>query len=63
MYRGLSKVPEVTLAFWIIKIGETTLGEKGGDALSMTMNLGEQDINTAGSRFIYGRERRATEGR
>jgi uncharacterized membrane-anchored protein len=37
---GLSKVPEVTLAFWIIKIGATTLGETGGDALSMTMNLG-----------------------
>jgi uncharacterized membrane-anchored protein len=36
----LSKVPEVTLAFWIIKIGATTLGETGGDALSMTMNLG-----------------------
>jgi uncharacterized membrane-anchored protein len=38
--RGLSKVPEVTLAFWIIKIGATTLGETGGDALSMSMNLG-----------------------
>ncbi|MGB8275696.1 MAG: hypothetical protein WCF16_10565, partial [Alphaproteobacteria bacterium] len=37
---GLSKVPEVALAFWIIKIGATTLGETGGDALSMTMNLG-----------------------
>ncbi|MCL2385349.1 MAG: hypothetical protein FWC84_05925 [Alphaproteobacteria bacterium] len=35
-----SKVPEVTLAFWIIKIAATTLGETGGDALSMTMNLG-----------------------
>jgi uncharacterized membrane-anchored protein len=37
---GLSKVSEVTLAFWMIKIGATTLGETGGDALSMTMNLG-----------------------
>src|SRR5579863_6047024 len=37
---GLSKVPEVTLAFWIIKIFATTLGETGGDALSMTVNLG-----------------------
>lgn len=37
---ALSKVPEVTLAFWIIKIAATTLGETGGDALSMTMNLG-----------------------
>lgn len=35
-----SKVPEVTLAFWIIKIAATTLGETGGDALSMTMRLG-----------------------
>lgn len=36
----LSKVPEVTLVFWIIKIAATTLGETGGDALSMSMNLG-----------------------
>src|SRR3981189_3661214 len=36
----LSKVPEVTLAFWIIKIAATTLGETGGDAGSMSMNLG-----------------------
>jgi uncharacterized membrane-anchored protein len=36
----LSKVPEVTLIFWIIKIFATTLGETGGDALSMSMNLG-----------------------
>ena len=35
-----SKVPQVTLAFWIIKIAATTLGETGGDALSMTLNLG-----------------------
>lgn len=37
---ALSKVPEVTLLFWIIKIAATTLGETGGDALSMSMNLG-----------------------
>ena len=36
----LSKVPEVTLVFWIIKILATTLGETGGDAVSMSMNLG-----------------------
>jgi len=36
----LSKVPEVTLIFWIIKILATTLGETDGDALSMSMNLG-----------------------
>ena len=35
-----SKVPEVTLGFWIIKIAATTLGETGGDALSMSLNLG-----------------------
>lgn len=35
-----SKVPEVTLLFWIIKIVATTLGETGGDAVSMTINLG-----------------------
>jgi uncharacterized membrane-anchored protein len=33
-------VPEVTLLFWIIKIAATTLGETGGDAVSMSMNLG-----------------------
>jgi uncharacterized membrane-anchored protein len=36
----LSKVPEVTLAFWIVKIFATTLGETGGDALSMQLDLG-----------------------
>ena len=36
----LSKVPEVTLGFWIIKILATTLGETGGDTVSMTMDLG-----------------------
>jgi uncharacterized membrane-anchored protein len=35
-----SKVPEVTLIFWIIKILATTLGETGGDAVSMSMDLG-----------------------
>jgi uncharacterized membrane-anchored protein len=37
---GFSKVPLVTLAFWIVKILATTVGETGGDALSMTLNLG-----------------------
>jgi uncharacterized membrane-anchored protein len=36
----LSKVPEVTLGFWIVKILATTLGETGGDAVSMSLNLG-----------------------
>jgi uncharacterized membrane-anchored protein len=36
----LSKVPAITLGFWIIKILATTLGETGGDAVSMTWNFG-----------------------
>ena len=36
----LSKVPALTLSFWLIKIAATTLGETGGDAVSMSMNLG-----------------------
>ena len=35
-----SKVPEVTVYFWIIKILATTLGETGGDAVTMSMDLG-----------------------
>src|SRR5208283_5535114 len=35
-----SKVPEVTLVFWIIKIAATTLGETGGDSVTMTLNWG-----------------------
>ncbi len=38
--RAAVKVPEVTLGFWIIKVAATTLGETGGDAVSMSMNLG-----------------------
>jgi len=37
---ALSKVPEVTLVFWIIKIAATTLGETGGDSVTMTLNWG-----------------------
>jgi uncharacterized membrane-anchored protein len=37
---ALSKVPEVTLVFWIIKVAATTLGETGGDAVTMSMHLG-----------------------
>lgn len=36
----LSKVPEVTIGFWIIKIVATTLGEVGGNAVSMSLDLG-----------------------
>src|ERR1044071_2441899 len=35
-----SKVPAVTFGFWIIKIAATTLGETGGDTVTMTMDLG-----------------------
>ncbi|MEZ2311757.1 hypothetical protein AB6809_34650 [Paraburkholderia sp. RCC_158] len=37
---ALTKVPEVTMGFWLIKIAATTLGETGGDAVSMSMHLG-----------------------
>src|SRR5215471_16059638 len=36
----VSKVPSVTLIFWVIKICATTVGETGGDAVSMTFKLG-----------------------
>jgi uncharacterized membrane-anchored protein len=38
--RSTSKIPEVTLVFWIIKIAATTLGETGGDTVTMTLNWG-----------------------
>jgi uncharacterized membrane-anchored protein len=37
---ALSKVPQVTLGFWLIKIAATTLGETGGDWVTMSLNLG-----------------------
>ena len=37
---ALTKVPEITLGFWLIKIAATTLGETGGDAVTMSMHLG-----------------------
>jgi uncharacterized membrane-anchored protein len=40
MPESLNKVPEVTLAFWIIKIAATTLGETGGDTVTMTLDWG-----------------------
>jgi len=39
-HAALSKVPEVTLTFWIIKIAATTLGETGGDSVTMTLDWG-----------------------
>jgi uncharacterized membrane-anchored protein len=40
MHESMNKVAQVTLAFWVMKICATTLGETGGDLLSMTLNLG-----------------------
>ena len=40
MQEAATKVPEVTLVFWIIKIAATTLGETGGDSVTMTLNWG-----------------------
>ena len=40
VFETFSKVPKVTLMFWIVKILATTVGETGGDALSMTLQLG-----------------------
>jgi len=40
MPESSNKVPEITAAFWIIKIAATTLGETGGDTVTMTLNWG-----------------------
>ncbi len=40
MSESSNKIPEITLAFWIIKIAATTLGETGGDTVTMTLNWG-----------------------
>jgi uncharacterized membrane-anchored protein len=40
LHKAATKVPEVTLVFWIIKIAATTLGEIGGDSVTMTLNWG-----------------------
>jgi uncharacterized membrane-anchored protein len=37
---NLNKLPEITLAFWVMKVCATTLGETAGDLLSMTLNVG-----------------------
>jgi uncharacterized membrane-anchored protein len=47
---ALSKVPEVTLAFWVLKVAATTLGETGGDTVTMTLNWGY----LAGSALFVG---------
>lgn len=48
--RHVSKVPEITIVFWIIKIAATTLGETGGDTVTMTLNWG---YLAAGFSFRY----------
>jgi hypothetical protein len=45
---ALSKVPEVTLAFWIIKIAATTLGETGGDSVTMTLLHADKHADNGG---------------
>src|SRR6185437_16999509 len=44
----LSKVPEVTLGFWMIKILATTLGETGGDTVTMTWLHADQNAHNGG---------------
>ena len=49
----LAKVPEVTLAFWLTKIAATTLGETGGDAVTMSW-LGETTARANGMGYLIG---------
>ena len=49
----VAKVPQVTLLFWIIKILSTTLGETGGDAVTMSW-LGETTAEANGSGYLIG---------
>src|ERR1700740_3420312 len=49
----VAKVPQVTLLFWIIKILATTLGETGGDAVTMTW-LGETTEEATGAGYLIG---------
>src|SRR6188472_3153830 len=49
----VAKVPQVTLLFWIIKILATTLGETGGDAVTMSW-LGETTAEATGSGYLIG---------
>ena len=52
-YNAISKVPQVTLIFWIIKILATTLGETGGDAVTMSW-LGETTAEATGTGYLIG---------
>ena len=53
MMTFISKVPAVTLVFWIIKVLCTTLGETGGDAVTMSF-LGETTPEATGSGYLIG---------
>ena len=50
---AMGKVPQVTLLFWLIKIAATTLGETGGDAVSMSW-LGETTPGATGYGYLVG---------
>src|SRR5204863_5604069 len=52
-YNAISKVPQVTLIFWIIKILATTLGETGGDAVTMSW-LGRTTAEATGTGYLIG---------
>src|SRR5262249_58648470 len=49
----VAKVPRITLLFWIIKILATTLGETGGDAVTMSW-LGETTTEATGAGYLIG---------
>src|ERR1700675_4740214 len=49
----VAKVPQVTLVFWIVKILATTLGETGGDAVTMSW-LGETTVAAKGTGYLVG---------
>src|SRR3984893_2416521 len=49
----VAKVPQVTLVFWIVKILATTLGETGGDAVTMSW-LGETTAEAKGTGYLIG---------
>ncbi|HEY4757163.1 MAG TPA: hypothetical protein VIH43_01285, partial [Chthoniobacterales bacterium] len=49
----VAKVPQITVLFWIIKILATTLGETGGDAVTMSW-LGEATADARGTGYLVG---------
>ena len=49
----VSKVPQVMLAFWVVKILATTLGETGGDAVTMSW-FGETTPEAKGTGYLVG---------